>query len=111
MLEKIDILQINRLFDSGKVVNEGSLDFALSTVRNTKDWKTQLAYIIRAILIDHVFQEGNKRTAAAVFVAYCKEVKVRYDIFKIDGIIINIIEKNISNIKEIRRLIEDAIVR
>lgn len=110
MLTRNDLIEINKLFDKGRVVNNGSLDFALSSSQRTKDWVTQLSYIIRAIVVDHVFEEGNKRTAAAVFISYCEAHKKAYDIYKIDKIIRDLIKKGITDITNIRRMIKNAIV-
>jgi len=109
MLTKKAIIEINKEFDVGKVINEGSLDFAISSANETKDWIKQLAYLTRAILIDHVFSEANKRTTAALIMAILEEKKVGYDPYKIDNLIINIIKNNITNINQIRRIIKDVI--
>jgi len=110
MLTKKQIIEVNKLFDKGKVINESSLEFALSSTNHTKDWITQLAYLLRAIVVDHIFEDGNKRTSAAIFVAYCKVHKKAYDIYKIDLIIRDLIQKNITDITKIRRMIKNAIV-
>ncbi len=110
MLSKFDVVEINKLFDKGKIVNEGSLDFAISSTKKSKDWITQLAYFLRAIIVDHVFEEGNKRTAAALFIVYCEANKKAYDIYKIDIIIRDLIQKNISDLIKIRRMIKNATV-
>ena len=99
MFSHRDVIQINQIFDTGKVINKSSLDFAVSSAQNSKDWITQLAFILRAIVVDHIFEEGNKRTASALFVAYCKMHQKRYDLYKIDLIIKNLIQKNETNIK------------
>lgn len=103
-----DLVKINKQFDSGRIVNEGSLRFALSNSKYTKDWTKQLAYFVRAILIDHVFEEGNKRTASALMMAVLEEYKIAYDPEKVDSIIIEIIKKNITSIDKIRRMIKDV---
>jgi len=109
MLVKQEIVEINKEFDKGNVVNESSLDFALSSIKQTKDWIKQLAYLVRAILIDHVFEEGNKRTAAVLIMVFIEENKLDYDPQKVDQIVIDILKKNITDIKKIRRLIKNAI--
>jgi len=108
MITKQDIIIINKQFDNGKVVNDGSLEFALSSSSMTKDWIKSSAYIIRAILVDHVFEEGNKRTASAFLVSMMEKMKIAYDPFRIDKIIIKIILKNVTSIDKIRRMIKDA---
>ncbi|MBI2667944.1 Fic family protein [Candidatus Woesearchaeota archaeon] len=109
MITKKDIVEINKEFDEGVIVNESSLDFALSANKNTKDWIKQLAYLVRAILIDHVFEEGNKRTSAALIMVFIEENKLIYDPQKVDQIVIEILKKNINNINKIRRMIKNAI--
>ncbi len=108
MFTKQDIIQINKQFDSGVVVNNSSLEFAVSYVANSKSWLSQCAYLVRAVLIDHIFEEANKRTAAAVMIAYFKAQKLPYDIYKVDKVVVDIIMKNIADLNKIRRMIKDA---
>ncbi len=109
MLNKNSLIELNKEFDLGKVINENSLDFALSNANSTKDWIKQLAYLTRAIIIDHVFTEGNKRTVSALIIGAFEERKLAYDPYKVDNLIINIIKDNITNINQIRRMIKDVI--
>lgn len=109
MINATGIIEINKKFDNGTVVNRSSLEFALSSAKNTKDWIKQLAHIVRAILIDHVFEEGNKRTAAAIILYYFESNKVAYEPYKVDKIIVEIIKKNINSVEHIRRKLKDAI--
>lgn len=109
MLSKKDLININKNFHTGKITNENSLDYALEQARKTRDWLKSLAYLVRAILIDHVFEDGNKRTAASI-IAACLEIKgMSFDPEKIDSIIIIMIKKNISQINKIMRLIKNVI--
>ena len=47
-----------------------SLNFALEHSKHSIAWTKQLAYLIRAILTDHVFIDGNKRTAYGLLMSY-----------------------------------------
>ena len=107
-MEVEDIVKINKQFDSGRIVNKSSLEFALSSSNDSKDWLKQLAYLVRAIIIDHIFEEGNKRTASALIMAVLEENKIAYDPQKVDAIIIEIIKNNITIINKIKRMIKDA---
>lgn len=109
MLNKDYLIKLNKEFEKGIVVNENSLDFALSSANKTKDWLKQLAYLIRAILIDHIFEEGNKRTASALIMSVLENQKIAFDPYKIDIIIVEIIKKNIININKIKMLIKNVI--
>ena len=104
-----DIIEINKKFDKGHVVNKSSLDFAISSSDRSKDWITQLAYLVRAILIDHIFEEGNKRTATALISSVLELHKIAYDPIRIDKLIIQIVINNIIDLTLIRRLIKDVI--
>jgi len=108
MLREEDIVNINKKFDSGRVVNKGSMNFVISNIKNTKLWTTQLAYILRGLLIDHLFEEGNKRTALAIMLTYFEANNKAYDIYKTEKVITTIILKNIDSIEKIRRLIKDV---
>jgi prophage maintenance system killer protein len=104
-----DIIALNEEFDFGSLINEASLDFALSYSKKTENWTKALAFIIRAILIDHVFEEGNKRTAALLIKAYATyEGHKTYD-DKIVKIIKEILFKNITSINHIEELIKNVI--
>ncbi|MFC1697991.1 hypothetical protein ACFL1H_06635, partial [Nanoarchaeota archaeon] len=64
MINKKDIIRINQeIGETGELSNESSLDFALHMIKHKKSWLYELSYLIRSILVDHVFKDGNKRTA------------------------------------------------
>lgn len=109
MINKEDIAELNKKFDKGTIINDSSLSFALSSMRNTKDWFKQLAYLVRAIIVDHVFEEGNKRTAAALIIYFFEAHKVAYDPYKVDKIITEVILKNVTSVEQIRRKLKDVI--
>ncbi len=109
MFKENDIIEINKEFDSGVIVNKSSLDFAIKSTEITKDWVTQASYLVRAIALDHVFEEGNKRTALAVLLTYFEANKKAYDIYRVEKVIIDIITKNITSIENIRRMIKNAV--
>ena len=56
------------------MINEGTLDFALSQSKSSTDWIKELAMVIRSIILDHVFEDGNKRTAS-IIIAHVVEYK------------------------------------
>ncbi len=109
MLSAKDIAAINRLFDSGKIINEGSLDCAIQTTKRSRNWLKTGAVLVRAILIDHAFEDGNKRTAAAVLAALCDINGMHCNPDKINAGIIQILKKNITDIRSIERIIKNGI--
>ncbi len=109
VLSRKDIIALNQEFADGSLHNEASLDFALSYARKTENWTKALAFLVRAILLDHVFEEGNKRTAALLIKSYAEyENHGAYD-DKIVKLVKEIILKNISSIRRIEEMIKDAV--
>jgi prophage maintenance system killer protein len=106
---KKDIVAFNQEFEDGAVHNDASLDFALSYARKTENWHKALAWLVRAILIDRVFEEGNKRTAALLIKSYVEfESHKTYD-DRIVKMIKEILLRNITDINKIEEMIKDAI--
>lgn len=110
-LNKKDIISINQeIGESGEMQNESSLDFALSMFKQKKSWLQELSYLIRSILIDHVFRDGNKRTALALVLSYFDDRNLAVDKEKLLKIIHEIPKKNYSSISKIMRVLQDAII-
>lgn len=108
-LTRKDVIALNQEFEDGSLHNEASLDFALSYARKMTNWTRALAYLTRAILIDHVFQEGNKRTAALLIKSYAEyEGHETYD-DRIVKMVKAILLKNITSIRRIEEMIKDGI--
>ena len=109
MLTKKDIIALNEYFSDGSLHNEPSLDFAVGYAKKTENWTKALAFLIRAILLDHVFEEGNKRTAALLIKTYAEiEGYAVYD-DRLLLMIKKIIFKKITTISHIEELIKHAI--
>ncbi|MEK6812501.1 MAG: type II toxin-antitoxin system death-on-curing family toxin [Nanoarchaeota archaeon] len=104
-ITKKDVLIINQMFDKGIFHNESSLDFALASIRNRQDWMEQASYVLRALLVDHVFQDGNKRTAANLLMLICERQQMQFNPEEIAAFIIQLARDNIQNIKEIKKRI------
>ena len=101
-ISKKDLLRINKGF-GGNLRNDNSLDFAFNFIQNKKlGMYKRLAYLWRAILVDHPFSDGNKRTAAFVTFAFAKENNK--EIQDRDLLIHHIISIAKSNIHEIRNI-------
>jgi prophage maintenance system killer protein len=108
-LTKKDIVALNQEFDEGNLHNEASLDFALGYARKTENWTKALAWLVRAILLDHVFEEGNKRTAALLIKAYSEYEGHRTYNDRLVKLITEIILKKVTTIWKIEEMIKDAI--
>ncbi len=109
MLSKKDIIVLNQQFEDGSLHNEASLDFAISYARRTANWPKALAYLTRAILIDHVFKEGNKRTAALLIKSYAEYESCKTYDDKIVKLVKEVLLKNTISLVKIEDMIKDAI--
>jgi prophage maintenance system killer protein len=111
LINKKDIIGINKEVGcNGQFGNESSLDLALSIVKQKKSWLFELSYIVRSLLVDHVFQDGNKRTASVVITTFFDQKNLDYDKEKIVKIILQISKKNINDINKTMRLIKNVII-
>jgi len=105
---KIDLVRINEGF-GGKLVDEASLDFALDKQENERlgPYK-KLAYLYRAILVDHPFSDGNKKTAMFLAYAFAEEYKKVVDKDLMIHQIISIASRNLNNIRQIEWRLKSA---
>jgi len=109
MLTLKDLIAINERFSNGKIVNKSSIDFVLETTKKSKHWYKTMCLLTRAILIDHVFEDGNKRTAAMMIMTYLEMNNYTYDADKIAKTVLTIAKKNINDQNKIGRLINHVI--
>ena len=110
-LTKKDLSGINQEVGSnGKFHNESSIDFALSIAKQKKTWLYELSYIVRSLLVDHCFEDGNKRTAIIVIITYFENYDLDYDKDKLIKNVWGISKKNIDDINKLMRLIKNGIV-
>jgi len=100
-ISKQDLLRINAGF-GGSLRNDASLDFAIDLQENLKlgEYK-KLAYLLRAILVDHPFSDGNKRTATFLVLAFAEKNKKQVDRDLLIHHIISIAKQNINDIRNI----------
>ncbi len=109
MLTEKDLISLNRQFSSGAVRNKSSMGFALAQTYRSKYWFKSMCLLARAIIIDHIFEDGNKRTAAAVIMAYMDMNSYDYNPDKVAKAVLVIAKKNIKDINSIGRMIKNAI--
>ena len=104
-----NIIRINKGF-GGILRNDASLDFALKIQENNKmgDYK-KLAYLFRAVLVDHPFSDGNKRTAAYLAFFFANEYNKKIDNELLSHHILSIATKNITQIRAIEERLKNAI--
>ncbi len=102
IFERNDLLKINKKF--GGNLRKDYIEYALSVGKDKNDYK-RLAYLWRTILVDHIFTDGNKRTAAYLAVLLAKSKKRKIRPLRLINTIKEIALNNIINISEIERKI------
>lgn len=108
-VSKEDLLRINEGF-GGSLRNDASLDFAIDLQDNKKlgEYK-KLAYLMRAILVDHPFSDGNKRTATFFVLAFAEQNEKQVDRDMLLHHIISIAKQNIIDIRNIEWRLKSCI--
>jgi len=108
-ISKEDIVRIAEGF-GGNLVKDASLDFALDKQKDGKlgEYK-KLAYLMRAILVDHPFSDGNKKTAMFVAFAFADENRKKVDEEMVKHHILSIASKNVTNIRNIEWRLKSGI--
>ena len=108
-ISKEDLLRINNGFN-GNLRSDSSPDFALEKFDSKKLGKyKKLAYLMRAILVDHPFSDGNKRTATFFVFAFAEENKKEVDRELLIHQIVSIAKNNIHDIRNIENRLKTAI--
>ncbi|MBD3247421.1 hypothetical protein GF378_02265 [Candidatus Pacearchaeota archaeon] len=108
-ITKKDLLRINQGF-GGNLRSDSSLDFAFHRLENKKlGFYKKLSYLIRALLVDHPFSDGNKRTAAFVAIGFAQENNKEIDRELLIHHIVSISKNNIHKIRNIEWRMKNAI--
>ena len=71
-LTKEAIIEINKQFENGTMLNEGTLEYIVYKVANTRGIDRKAATLLIEIARKHVFTDGNKRTAFESMLAFLK---------------------------------------
>ena len=108
-ISKEDLTRINHGF-GGNLRSDSSIDFALEMQDNKKlgSYK-KLAYLLRAILVDHPFSDGNKRTAIFIALSFADEHKKQTNMDLLTHQIVSIAKNNIIDIRNIEWRLKNAI--
>ena len=108
-IDKIELLRINKGF-GGNLRNDSSIDFAIDRSNDKRmGFYKKLAYLLRAILVDHPFSDGNKRTAAYISIKLAVENKKKVNQEMLIYQLTAIAKYNINDINKISRRIKNAI--
>jgi len=91
--------------ESGQLRDSSSITFALSLTKQKKSWLYELSYLIRSMLIDHPFVDGNKRTAYILCCLYFEDHQFSFQDELLVKTVHVIAKKNIQDINKIGRMI------
>ena len=106
---KETLLRINHGF-GGNLRSDSSLDFAIEKQKDSKiGVYKKLAYLWRAILVDHPFLDGNKRTATFLGFVFAEEYKKNVNRDLLIHHATSIAKNNITDIRKIERRLQNAI--
>ena len=110
VISKEDLLRINAGF-GGNLRSGSSIDFAFDRIKDSKlgPYK-KLAYLMRAILVDHPFSDGNKRTATFIVLNFAEQNNKQVDRELLIQQIISIAKQNINNIRNIEQRLRSCII-
>ena len=101
--------KINKRFEpASRIKNSSSLEFAVEQASRMQEWTKQLVYLLRAVIVDHAFDDGNKRTGAYLIFKFFEANGFPADTQKINKLVIKIAAESITNIEKLRRQIHDA---
>lgn len=105
MLEVAYIVELNKLC-GGSVLNRNSLHSALSSWQYYENIEEQISSIVRGLIKNHAFTDGNKRTAFLVFVELCNIYNIlpNKDSLTIIRDFVNIAENHYS-VGEIKKIL------
>lgn len=101
------ITWINKKFARGNLINKSTLDFAVKA--ESARFMGNLPHLVRALLVDHCFEDGNKRTAAYLILKFCEENKISINQEKLIKSIWEISRSTPKSIEKIRSKIKYAI--
>lgn len=107
LITKQTVVWINKKFASGHLINGDSLDFA--TKNEANGFLGNLPQIIRALLVDHCFEDGNKRTATYLLISFLEENRITVNQERLVGVVRDIARTNPKNMEKIRSMIKYAI--
>lgn len=108
-ISKEDIVRIAKGFN-GNLRSDSSLNYALQKQNEKKLGEyTKLAYLIRAIIVDHPFTDGNKKTAAYVSFVFAEQFGKQVDSDLLKHHMISIASRNLTSIRAIEERLKSAI--
>ncbi len=109
-ISKEDLFRVNRGFGGG-LISDSSLDYAIDIQNNKKiGIYKKLAYLMRAILVDHPFTDGNKRTATFLALGFAEEHRKQVNPEILEHQVVSIASQNLIDIRNIEQRLRSCIL-
>ena len=102
MVIKKEIIGINKEF-GGKLVRESSLDFACTHVDHVKSVYKKNALLLRAIVVDHPFDDFNKSTAIIIMMRLFKKHDVVCDETLLLRLIVRVAKHSVTDLHTLEK--------
>lgn len=105
-MEKKEIIKIQDLIRKNKefggcLINKSNLEYAIEKSNKEKEIYKSNAYLVRGIIVNHPFLDGNKRTTSDIIMRRFEKEGIRCDEKQLVKGIVNIAKKNIGDINKI----------
>ena len=106
MLNKDDIIFIHNIAANKYGILNDNIDSCFASIDYYDSIEEKISSIVRAIIKNHYFIDGNKRTALAVYYTLCKtyNLPLKYDDDDLGKVLEDISEHKYS-VKEIRNIL------
>ena len=107
MLEIQNLIEINKNFSSGEVVNFVINDSILK-INNSKNELEKLAVLLKDLLSLEVFKDANKETAAVLILSTMEQRNLPINQDRVLQLILTISRNKIIDVRRIKRLLQEA---
>ena len=102
MVRVKDIIRINKKH-KGVLINRSNLEYAIARANKEKNIYKSNAYLLRGIVVNHSFVDGNKSTASEVILKRFIKQNIKCNKKNFQRGIVNIARTNESDINKIQR--------
>ncbi|MBU0958398.1 MAG: Fic family protein [Nanoarchaeota archaeon] len=102
MVDVNNLIKINKKH-GGVLIDRSNLEFAVDSANKEKDIYKSNAYLIRGVIVNHPFLDGNKSTASEIVLKRFKKEGIKCNREKFSSGLISIAKNNIGSIDKIER--------
>lgn len=106
MITSEDIILLHSIVSGKYEIINNNIDSCFSSIDYYDDIESKISSIIRAIIKNHYFLDGNKRTALVVYFVLCSayNIEVKYNDDNL-GFVLEDIAKHNYDIEKIKKIL------